>query len=59
MDLLMEWVEQDTTRLVGRWRRNTVPWYFHILSIFFTDNLAVHIFQYGYYTLNLPVHAAV
>ena len=59
MALLMARVEPYTIRLMGRWHRNTKMSYFHTTAKSFTDGLAIRMFQYGDYTLILPVHTDV
>ena len=59
MALLTEIVDPDTTRILGRWRSDTILLYLHTTSNSFTDDLAVRMFQYGNCALIPPAHANV
>ena len=57
MALLMERVEPDAIRLLGRWQRDTMLRYLHMTDKIFTEGMAVKIFQHGKYALIHPMHA--
>ena len=49
MALLMECVDTDTIRLVGRWRRNAMISYLHTTAQTLTEGLTACMVQHGYY----------
>ena len=55
--LLMEQVDPDTIRLVGRWWRDTIIRYLHTTAKSFTEGLLVKMFEHGAYELIPPTHA--
>ena len=57
MTLLMARVDPDTTRLVGRWRSDTMIRYLYTTANSFTKGLLAKIFEHGAYTLIPPAHA--
>ena len=49
MALLMERVDLETIRIIGRWQSDAMLCYFHTTSNFFMDGLALPMFQYSNY----------
>ena len=57
MALLMERVDPDTIRLVGRWRSDTMLRYLHTAANNFTEGLSSKMFEHDAYALIPPAHA--
>ena len=56
MALLMARVDPYTTRLVGRWRSDTMFHYLHRTAKSFTKGLSAKMFEHGAYAIILPSH---
>ena len=57
MDLLMDRVEPDTIRMVGRWQSDMILRYLNTTENSFTKVLLAKMFKHGAYTLIRPTHA--
>ena len=56
MDLLMELVDPDTIRLVGRWQSDKILLYLQTTAKSFTEGLSAKMFEHGAYALITPTH---